>query len=144
MKPVIQQEATGCAIASTAAIAGLSYGAVNKIAHSLGIYADDPKLWSETNYIRKLLAQFDVQTDNKERSFTDWNSLPNCALLSIKWHIEKGKPYWHWVVFVRDGELQYVLDSKKSLKSNVRTDFGRIKPNGISKLASETGVIAGT
>ena len=54
--------------------------------------------------------------------------MPDCALLAIKWHREKGKPFWHWVVFVRDGEDEYVLDSKKALKSNVRTDFGRMNP----------------
>jgi len=55
-------------------------------------------------------------------------SLPDRALLAIKWHLEKDIPYWHWVVFVRDTNNEYVLDSKKALKQNVRTDFGRIKP----------------
>lgn len=36
--------------------------------------------------------------------------------------------FWHWAVFVREGTKQYVLDSKKALKSNIRTDFGRMKP----------------
>ncbi|MCW8825510.1 MAG: hypothetical protein OQK78_03700 [Gammaproteobacteria bacterium] len=128
MKPVIQQEQTGCAIASSAAIAGITYPAAKKIANNLGIYADDSKLWSETDYIRKLLAQLGVETAKREKPFTGWDELPDCALLSTKWHLEKGRAYWHWVVFVRDDEHQYVLDSKKSLRSNVRTDFGRIKP----------------
>ena len=128
MKPVIQEEETGCAIASSAAIAGVPYQEARKIAHSIGMYAEDSNLWSETNFIRKLIKKFGIKTGKKEIPFTGWESLPNCALLSIKWHIERGKPHWHWVVFVREGGKSYVLDSKKTLKTNVRTDFGRMKP----------------
>ena len=128
MKPVIQQDATGCAIASTAALANVSYAAAKKVAKGLGIAAGDSTLWSDTTHIRQLLRHYKISTDNTESAFTNWRSLPDCALLAIKWHIENGKPYWHWVVFVRDTNQQYVLDSKKSLKKNMRTDFGRIKP----------------
>lgn len=128
MKPVIQEEKTGCAIASSAAIAGVSYKEARKIAHSIGMYAEDSNLWSETNFIRKLTKKFGIKTGKQEIPFTGWESLPNCALLSIKWHIERGKPHWHWVVFVREGSNSYVLDSKKTLRTNIRTDFGRMKP----------------
>ena len=128
MKPVIQEEITGCAIASSAAISGVSYDEATTVANRLGIFADDKALWSETNYIRRLLNELDVSIDVREKEFLDWLSLPDCALLAIKWHMEKGKPFWHWVVYVRDGDDEYVLDSKKSLKSNVRADFGRIHP----------------
>jgi len=128
MKPVIQEEITGCAIASVAAISGVSYNEAKRIANSIGIYADDSALWSETRCIRKLLGAFGIEASEDEPAFDGWDLLPNAALLSTKWHIEKGKPYWHWAVFVREEEMLYVLDSKKSLKSNVRTDFWRIKP----------------
>ena len=128
MKPVIQQEATGCAIASTAALANVSYAAAKKVAKELGMTADDPALWSDTAHIRKLLQHYEISIDDTESAFTNWGSLPDCALLAIKWHLEKGKPYWHWVVFVRDKNGEYILDSKKSLTQNIRTDFGRIKP----------------
>ena len=128
MMAVIQEEKTGCAIASSAAIAGISYEEARKIANGMGIYAEDSELWSETNHIRRLLAKLGVKAGNKEILFTNWESLPNCALLSIKWNLRNGKPYWHWVVFVREGDRKYVLDSNKSLKSNIRTDFVRMKP----------------
>ena len=128
MKPVIQEENTGCAIASSAAIAGVSYTEAKKIANSLGIYADDSNLWSDTKHIRVLFAKLGFKTSDTELPFVNWKSLPDKALLAIKWHIEKGKPYWHWVVFVREHDKEYVLDSKKSLKRNIRTDFGNIKP----------------
>ncbi len=128
MKPIIQEEITGCAIASSAAIAGVSYSEAKKVANNIGIYADDPALWSETNYIRQLLKEFDVEADSKETPFTNWESLPYVALLSTKWHLENNKAFWHWAVFVREGNKSYVLDSKKSLKTHQRTDFWRIKP----------------
>jgi|TARA_Y100000294_G_C8497777_1_gene313510 hypothetical protein len=128
MKPVVQEEKTGCAITTSAAIAGVSYEEAKKIANSKGIYAEDSALWSKTNNIRKLLAIFGIKSANKKVPFRSWESLPDCALLSIKWHIENGKPYWHWVVFVREFDQSYVLDSKKTLKTNIRTDFGRMKP----------------
>jgi hypothetical protein len=128
MKPVIQLEATGCGIASAAAIAGLSYKAAKKIANQLGIYADDSTLWSDTQHVRKLLRHLGFRTGRGEKSFRSWQSLPDYALLSIKWHKDKGRPYWHWVVFVREGGREYVLDSKKALKNHRRTDFGRMRP----------------
>lgn len=128
MNPVIQEEISGCAIASSAAIAGLSYEQAKKVANALGIYAEDEELWSGTSHIRKLLKELGYSTSQKESAFKGWANLPDCALLSIKWHTENGKPFWHWVVFVREGSKEYVLDSKKALKNHVRTDFGRMQP----------------
>lgn len=128
MKPVIQEEATGCAIASTAALAGVSYAAAKKSANSMGITAANPALWSSTTHIRLLLKHYNINTSPKETPFKNWQSLPDLALLAIKWHLEKGTAYWHWVVFVRESNGEYVLDSKSALKQNKRTDFGRIRP----------------
>lgn len=128
MKSVIQEESTGCAIASTAVLAGVSYKKAKGVANDLGIFAEDTALWSKTDYIRQLLLHFNIKADKKETPFTDWNSLPDCVLLSIKWHLEKGKPYWHWVVFIRENDESYILDSSPRLKNNIRKDFGRIKP----------------
>ena len=128
MKAVIQQEKTGCAIASAAVLAGVTYSEARKIANTIGIYADDPKLWSQTKYMRLLLDKLGIRAAARERPFRSWRSLPNLALLSIKWHQVNGMPYWHWVVFVRDDTGEYILDTKKPLRNHKRTDFGRIKP----------------
>ena len=128
MKPVVQEEITGCGIASSAAIAGITYKKAKSISNSIGIYADNQSLWSDTKHVRKLLAVLGIKTSKEEKAFEGWSSLPDIALISLKWHLEKGKPYWHWAVFVRDGESQYVLDSKKTLKTNIRKDFGRMRP----------------
>ena len=128
LKSIIQEEPTGCAIASTAVLAGVSYQKAKEEANKIGIFADDKALWSETNYIRKLLLKFGIKTDDKETLFTDWSKLPDYALLSIKWHTEKDIPYWHWVVFVRKNNEMFIFDSSTRLKTNIRKDFGRIKP----------------
>jgi hypothetical protein len=126
MKPVVQLERTGCGIASIAAIAGLSYPKAKTIAKAFGIFAQDESLWSETSHVRKLLEHLDIKPGPHEVPFQSWAALPNLALLSIKWHLEKGRPHWHWVVFVRD--RSYVLDSKQSLRAHRRIDFGRMQP----------------
>ena len=134
MKPVIQQEQTGCAIASSAAIAGVSYTKAKQIANSLGITAKDSTLWSSTKPVRSILKKLGIKTNPSETTFKNWESLPDCALLAIKWHKENGIAYWHWVVFVRENGKEIVLDSKKSLTTNIRTDFGRIKPKWFIKV----------
>jgi hypothetical protein len=128
MKPVVQLERTGCGIAAVAAIRGVSYAKAKAVANSLGIRAEDRALWSATSHVRKLLRRFGRKAGPREIPFRSWNALPNIALLSIKWHREQGKPYWHWVVFVREDADEYVLDSKRALRSHRRTDFGRMKP----------------
>jgi len=128
MKPVIQLESTGCGIASVAAIAGVSYLKAKSVARSHGIFASDQKLWSETTHVRKLLRHFGLRASPTELPFHSWDGLSDLALLSVKWHREKGRPFWHWVVFARENGRSYVLDPKSTLRRHTRTDFGRIKP----------------
>lgn len=137
IKPIIQEELTGCAIASTAVLAGISYKESQRTANDLGIFAEDKALWSETHYIRRLLLSFNIQTDKGETPFISWEQLPDRALLAINWHLEEGKPYWHWVVFIREGDEQYVLDSSPRLENNVRTDFDSIKPKWYIEVSKE-------
>jgi hypothetical protein len=128
MKPVVQLERTGCGIASVAALAGMSYRQVQYVANRLGIFADDPKLWSETGYVRRLLTEYGIRSARIEMSFTSWEALPDLALLAVKWHRERGRPFWHWVVFWRGPHGPVVFDSKRALRRHVRTDFGRMNP----------------
>jgi len=136
MHAVVEQERTGCAIASVAALAGITYPEAKKAAALLGISANDPALWHATSHVRELLAHFDLRAGPKEERFISWKQLPNQALLAIKWHVEKTGPAWHWVVFVREGPRAYVLDPKKALRTNQRTDFGRMKPKWFIKIKS--------
>ena len=126
-QPVIQEEISGCGFAAVAVLAGVSYQEVKRRANAGNIYAEDEKLFSDTNYVRELLAEYKIKCSNKEHPFSKWHLLPDTALLAVKWREINGIPYWHWVVFHR-GRCETVLDSKRGLKNNVRTDFGRIKP----------------
>lgn len=126
--PVIQLDRTGCGIATVAAVAGRSYGEVKRQAWTLGIGADDPRLWSETGPVRRLLLTYGLAAGPRTQPFRSWKSLPPLALLAIKWHREGARSCWHWVVFVRRGTESFVLDSKRMLRHHRRTDFGRMKP----------------
>ena len=128
MKPVVQLERTGCGIASVAALAGVSYRETQRVANRLGIFADDPKLWSETGYVRRLLKEYGVRSAITEVPFTSWEALPNLALLAIKWHKEGDRAFWHWVVFWRGPSGTVVLDSNRDLRNHERIDFGRMRP----------------
>jgi hypothetical protein len=137
MNPVVQQDRTGCGIASVAVLAHENYRTVKTAAAELGIAVTDPKLWSDTRPVRRLLARFRLAA-RKEKPFTSWTSLPDCALLAIKWYREKAGPAWHWVVFVRDASGSYVLDPKRTLRTHRRTDFGRMKPKWFMRVQKKT------
>jgi len=124
----VQEETTGCGIASVANILEKSYSEMKEIANSMGIFASDKSLWSDTQYVRKMLTAFGVQTSENEIPFKSWGRLPDLALLSTKYHKEGDKYFWHWVVFKRVNNKSVVLDSSISLPSNLRTDFDQIQP----------------
>ena len=128
MQVVIQEEETGCGIAAVANIVGKTYSQMKARANAMGIYADDKALWSDTDYVRKLLLAVGVEVSQREIPFESWDSLPDIALLAIKSHVENGINYWHWVVFKRNDNQAVVLDSASYLPNNVRTDFESMQP----------------
>ena len=75
MEPVIQEEPTGCGIAASAALAGVSYAEAKQKANALGIYAADTALWSETEHVRALLREFGISASSEETPFKSWDEL---------------------------------------------------------------------
>lgn len=128
VKAVVQLDRTGCGLASVAVVAGVRYRQVQRVANRLGIFAEDERLWSETGYVRRLLRYYGVRAAQTEVRFRSWEMLPDQALLAIKWHRVHGRAFWHWVVFWRGPGGPVVLDPKRGLRTNARTDFGRIRP----------------
>lgn len=128
LRPVVQLERTGCGIASVAVIAGVGYREVQRTAGALGITAEDPRLWSETGYVRRLLRRYGIRAGDREVPFSSWAELPLVALLAINWRRVRHRAFWHWVVYWRSPGGPIVLDSKRTLRSHVRRDFGRMKP----------------
>ena len=135
MNPVVQRERTGCGIASVAALAGVRYREAQRVANRIGIFSDDPKLWSETHHVRRLLKEYGIRAASSRVPFTSWDALPDRALLAVKWHSEGDRASWHWVVFWRGPDGPVVLDSKRALRRHVRTDFGRMKPKWFIPIA---------
>ncbi|MEO6146426.1 MAG: hypothetical protein ABIT70_05135 [Sulfuriferula sp.] len=128
LEPVVQEETTGCGIASVANILGKTYSEMQVIANAMGIHASDKSLWSDTQYVRRMLSSASVETSQDEVPFESWDALPDLALLSIKHHQDEGKDFWHWVVFKRISDHSFVLDSASYLPSNIRTDFDEMQP----------------
>lgn len=128
INPVIQEETTGCGIASVANILGKTYSEMKAIANAMGIYASDKLLWSDTQYVRRMLSSAGVKTAADEIPFESWEALPDLALLSIKHHQKGDKNFWHWVVFKRVNGEPFVLDSASYLPSNIRQDFDAMQP----------------
>ena len=125
---IIQEEETGCGIASVANIVERPYAEVKAKANTMGIFAEDEALYSDTEYVHRLLREYGIRASNVEVPFSSWASLPDEALLSIKYREENGRPYWHWVVFKRTPEGPVVLDSAAYLEENERTDFDSMQP----------------
>jgi len=128
MNVIIQEEKTGCGIASVANIVNLPYAELKKIANSMGIFAEDKNLYSDTRYVRSLLSEFDVKTSSTEIIFTRWDNLPDLALLAIKYYEEESIPFWHWVVFKRIKGKPVVFDSANYLGGHARFDFDVMEP----------------
>lgn len=134
--PVIQEETTGCGIASVANILGKTYAEMKAIANGMDIYASDEALWSDTQYVRRMLAYAGIQASKSEIPFLSWEALPDLALLSIKYHQENGVNFWHWVVFKRVDGQPFVLDSASYLLSNIRNDFEAMQPKWFIEVLS--------
>lgn len=128
MEIVVQEESSGCGIASVAMLAGVSYQQVKEKANALGIFAEDQKLWSQTGYVRRLLREYSIPASQKETPFASWDTLPNLALVSLKWHLEDSQPFWHWSVFCRTHSTAVVYDPAAYLENNLRTDFENMSP----------------
>lgn len=125
---VVQEEVSGCGIAAAANILGTTYTAMKAIANAIGIHAEDESLWSDSQYVRRLLATGGATAAPGEAPFVSWERLPDLALLAIKHHQENDRDFWHWVVFERSLGQMHVLDSASYLPSNIRTDFGAMQP----------------
>ncbi|MGR9073939.1 MAG: hypothetical protein ACU833_12825 [Gammaproteobacteria bacterium] len=109
MKPV-REEATGCGIACAAAIAGITYHEAGRIANGMDIFDEDGSLWSDTKPVRRLLSELVISTGSEDAPFENWESLPDCSLLSDEWHVQVGMSFWHWGGVRESGGMRYVLD----------------------------------
>jgi ABC-type bacteriocin/lantibiotic exporter with double-glycine peptidase domain len=122
MKRVKQKHENDCGIACIAMIAGVSYREALKAAYQ-DYLSDD---WNRKDFrlgqkeIRAALDNFGLKLGRKVRT-TDWNKVPDRALAAIRYEPEINE--WHWVVHIRDSADRFVLDPRKTIRKERRTDF---------------------
>jgi len=122
MKRIIQEHGTGCGIACVAMIAGSTYAEVMNVARQLfGWPASQRSFYTSSGQLRQLLEVFRVPSQ-QGRAVRNWSSLPDAAVVGINHN--KNYDTWHWVVFCRAEEGEFVLDPRS--KRDKRTDFGRM------------------
>ena len=123
MKRVRQEHPTGCGIACIAMVCGTTYSNVmNEAKELLGWDNSQKTFYTDSSHLQKLLHAMKVNSQ-KGRSVGKWGSLPNTAIAGINY--DKKHNRWHWVVFCREVDREYVLDPRS--KREERTDFGRMR-----------------
>jgi len=136
LTPVVQQDATGCGLAVIATLTGQPYAQIKARAAELAIHPEDKRIWSDTDYVYRLAADQGLTLATTPTEFSDWDSLPDLAIMAIKWRLIEGVPFWHWVVFQRSKGEAYVLDSGIRLKHHRRRDLWRIQPKWFIEVRS--------
>ena len=127
MDRVVQEDITGCGLAGVAMLACLEYAQVKAVAlEVLGLELCDD-LYTSASQLSKLGKKFDLDIGGRRRVFKDFQSLPELAILAINYFEQHDT--WHWVVFCRTESESFVLDPKKSVKSERRLDFSRLAKN---------------
>ena len=129
MRRIRYGDSTGCGLACIAMLAGFSYKKVKKKAVQELNFSNKRKFYTGTGNLKALGECFGISIVGcRRRPFKNWDALPNTAIISINPNLDHTS--WRWVVFSRTNGTSFVLDPKQSIKSNKRTDFGRMRPSG--------------
>ena len=78
--------------------------------------------YTTSRQLQELLTVLGAES-KKYRSISKWRSMPDCAIARVNYNDKTGN--WHWVVFCRIGDFEYVLDPRSKLER--RTDFNRMR-----------------
>lgn len=124
MNQIHQENRTGCGIACVAmVISNGTYSKVMEVARILFSWPESQRtFYTSSLQLQELLLAFNVRP-KKGRSIKKWTSLPATAIVGIN-HNELTEKF-HWVVYRREADTQYVLDPRS--KREVRKDFGRMR-----------------
>jgi len=128
MRRIIQKDTTGCGIACIAMLTKQSYLKIKKSLLEIPGFTKDDYFYTDASDLRTLASKHKVVLAKRMRKFTSWSNIPDKSLLAIKYKKGKNKQEstWHWVVFNRTNKGEYIVDPNKTVKTNKRTDFGRI------------------
>jgi len=127
MKRILQEDGTGCGIACIAMITGRSYQQIKDELIKMPGYSAKGPFYTDASELRALAKSQGVSLIKRKRKFKEWKLVPNGSILAIRFKEKNSEQEWHWVVFNRINGREFVIDPKKSIKTDQRTDFGRIK-----------------
>ena len=66
-------------------------------ASRLGISVKAPASgWSGTDCVRRMLLHCGIRLLPRGMPFRSRIALPDVVLLAMRWHLQPGKPFWHW------------------------------------------------
>jgi ABC-type bacteriocin/lantibiotic exporter with double-glycine peptidase domain len=123
VKRVRQDHRTGCGIACIAIISEKTYQEAMVIAKDVLDWSNSKRsFYTQSDDLKKILKSMGFFSQ-RNRAIRKWSSMPNLAIAAINYNQSTG--HWHWVVFCRDHEGEYVLDPLS--KKEKRTDFDRMK-----------------
>ncbi|MGJ7902675.1 hypothetical protein [Lysobacter sp. 1R34A] len=134
-----QQDATGCGLACVAMLGGIGYVQARRLARRLGIGPRDRVLgrggrartvrnayFSDAGQLRRMLELLGLHA-GPERRLARWDALDRSGIAGIRYN--RREDSWHWVVYLHGDEGGRVLDPNPRVRSERRTDFGRMKPH---------------
>lgn len=129
MRRIIQEDTTGCGISCIAMLTRQPYSKIKRSLLEMPGFTKDDYFYTDASDLRVLASKHKVVLAKRIRKFTSWSNIPDKSLLAIKYKKGKNKQEssWHWVVFNRTNNSEYVVDPNKAVKTNKRTDFGKIK-----------------
>ena len=125
MRRVKQGDPTGCGLACIAMLANTNYEEVKEVAIKKLGFNKSGTFYTGTRHLRELAGHFKIELGKKRRKFKRFEELPETTILAINYN--KKSDTWHWVVYRREPNDEFVYDPKKNIKSNKRRDFRRIK-----------------
>ena len=125
LRRIKQEDPTGCGLACIAILAGVSYTEIRKIAVDDLEFDESGLFYTGTTHLRKLASKYNIKLSKRRRQFKSLEALPEKAILAINY--DGNVDTWHWVIYRRTLNEEFVYDPKRSIKSNKRTDFSRMK-----------------
>lgn len=126
MKRIVQNDPTGCGIACVAMLSEKSYQKVKSELLESSKFSKKRTFYTDDNDLRKLSSKFGISL-GRLRQFRTWSEIPDKSIVAINYKKNDEDPEWHWVVFRRINNEEFVFDPKKAIKKVKRTDFGRMK-----------------
>jgi predicted double-glycine peptidase len=126
IKRVKQKHETGCGIACVATLSNKKYDQVLDDSRELFLWGErKSSFYTSGKNIRDLLRSYGIESDRGRRISSWKNLMGRCstAIVAINPH---GR-YWHWVVFIKEKNGEFILDPNPKVKTEKRTDFGRMR-----------------